>query len=87
MKHARPDYQEAIVDNRPPGQAIDTDEPVFLLRAQDDTAPATVEFWAIENIKNGGDPELTKRAILHAQKMREWQQAFGHKPADLVKAK
>ncbi len=42
MIHARPDYNR-IQD---PDNLIPDDEPVFLLRAKDRTAPAAVDAWA-----------------------------------------
>ena len=50
MKHARSDY-DRIQD---PSRIIPEDEPVFLLRAQDISAPAAVEKWADEHLRHGG---------------------------------
>lgn len=79
MKHAREDYNR-IQD---PEKRIGEDEPVFLLRAQDVSAPATLSFWAEENLCNGGDPALSALAKEHADAMTAWQEANGVKPADL----
>lgn len=69
MLHARPDYNR-IQD---PAGLIAEDEPVFLLRAQDKTAPHIVEAWAQSQEQIGGDPELISFAREHAKRMREWQ--------------
>jgi hypothetical protein len=76
MLHARDDYNR-IQD---PAGLIPADEPVFLLRAQDKVAADTVLYWAEMNEEAGGDPELTKLAHEHVQKMRAWAKK---KPADL----
>lgn len=66
MKHARPDY-DRIQD---PEKKINDYEPVFLLRAQDETAAATVRFWASLNAH--GDPKAVELALAHARKMEAW---------------
>lgn len=66
MKHARPDY-DRIQD---PEKKINDDEPVFLLRAQDETAAATVRFWASLNTQ--GDPKAVALALEHARRMDKW---------------
>lgn len=79
MRHARPDYDRF----QDPLGKIPEDEPVFLIRGQDKSAPATLRYWALQNEKNGGDPELTKTTLEHARLMLEWQRQQGCKPADL----
>jgi len=79
MKHAREDYNR-IQD---PENKIGEDEPVFLLRAQDVSAPDTLRFWAEENKRRGGDPALSAMAHVHANEMALWQIQNGFKPADL----
>lgn len=54
MKHAREDY-DRIQD---PDNKIPEDEPVFLLRAQDKTAPAVVAYWAKLNEDLGSDKSI-----------------------------
>jgi hypothetical protein len=66
MKHARPDYNR-IQD---PENKIPENEPVFLLRAQDETAAAVVRFWASLNVQ--GDPHAVKLALDHARLMDQW---------------
>lgn len=82
MIHARPDYNR-IQD---PAGKIGADEPVFLLRAQDASAPETLRFWADENIRNDGDPALTRLAEMHADAMEDWQKKNGKKSADLLQS-
>jgi len=82
MKHAREDY-DRIQD---PSGKIPADEPVFLLRAQDYIAPATLRFWANANRKN---PQADMRIIIMveqwANEMEKWQHEHGAKYADLPK--
>lgn len=80
MIHARDDYNR-IQD---PARKIGADEPVFLVRAQDKSAPATLRFWAEENHRNGGDAALSELAEAHADAMEEWQRNHFNKPADLT---
>ncbi len=79
MIHARKDYNR-IQD---PAGLIPEDEPVFLLRAKDMCAPATVEFWAQLADKYGATPEMTNVALDHARKMEEWQQEHGTQVPDM----
>ena len=51
---------------------IAPDEPIFVLRAQDVTAPAAVEAWIKLAEVAGAPPEKLAHAHLHAQAMREW---------------
>lgn len=79
MKHARSDY-DRIQD---PANIIPWDEPVFLLRGQDLSAPETLRFWAMQNEINGGDIYLSELAMEQANAMEEWQKNNVMKPADL----
>ena len=81
MLHARPDYNR-IQD---PAELIPAEEPVFLLRAQDRTAPATLDYWIALQIQFGGDPALIQLTRNHAAAMRAWQEAHPPKLADLVR--
>lgn len=78
MIHARPDYQR-IQD---PAGLIPADEPVFLLRAQDKTAPDAVDAWARSQWHLEGNKDLGTLAIEHAARMREWQRVHGSKTPD-----
>ncbi len=69
MIHARSDYNR-IQD---PQRLIATDEPVFLIRAQDAVSGDAVRAWADLHDKNGGDPRLSNAARAHAQLMDAWQ--------------
>jgi hypothetical protein len=62
MLHARDDYNKGKLDTIP------KDEPVFLLRAQDETAAATLRYWAYLQ-PNG---PLKDMAIDHAILMDKW---------------
>lgn len=64
--------------------AIGSDEPVFIVRAQDRSAPATMRFWAEENHRNGGDVALSELAEAHADAMEEWQRTHSNNPTDLT---
>lgn len=79
MIHARDDYQR-IQD---PAGRIPADEPVFLLRAQDKTAPDAVEAWANLQYRQGGNREMANLAMQHAHAMRAWQSTHGAKVADM----
>jgi len=68
MIHARADYNR-IQD---PANKIPQDEPVFLLRGQDKVAAAAVRVWAALNDEAGGDPEASRLAREHADKMDVW---------------
>ena len=48
------------------------DEPVFVLRAQDELAPAVIEFWASMALKNGIGREKYDAAFDCAEAMRAW---------------
>ena len=76
MKHARPDYDRiqdpAVNDSSLLSEGatpIGREEPVFLLRAQDVTAPTVVDFWA--SIQPNSD--IATLAYQQANAMRKWQ--------------
>ena len=68
MRHARNDYNR-IQD---PEKKIPEDEPVFLLRAQDEVAAEVVWIWAILNKARGGCPALSDMATTWADVMDKW---------------
>lgn len=80
MKHARNDYnriQDPGLENPdliPNGSTpIAADEPVFLLRAQDRTAAATLRHWAALNHNlSDHDPHAIQLALDHANLMDAW---------------
>jgi hypothetical protein len=69
MKHARQDYQEKI---QAPEDMIPADEPVFLLRAQDIHAAATVRYWANRVYAAGGSMDVIQAAHQIAEEMDDW---------------
>jgi len=79
MIHARDDYNR-IQD---PEGIIPDEEPVFLLRSTDVTAPATVRHWADLAEAAGADPVIVQAARHQAHAMESWQDAFGSKVPDL----
>lgn len=56
---------------------IGSDEPVFLIRGQDITAPKVIRFWAQEQRIRGGDQKMADAAELVAEQMTAWQEATG----------
>ena len=83
MKHARPDYNR-IQD---PANLIPEDEPVFLLRGQDETAPQVVERWAFLAHKIGASNDIVDAAMGQAKEMRRWQLEHKHKVPDMPSVK
>jgi hypothetical protein len=79
MLHARPDYNR-IQD---PENKIPQDEPVFLLRGQDNMAPELLLRWAAKLRLQNGDPKMAQMVEEHAQKMIEWQKSIKSKRPDL----
>ena len=79
MRHARSDY-DPIQD---PRGLIPEDEPVFLIRGQDVTAPTILEAWAhgLEQLVGETTP-ITLAVRAHAERMRVWQQDHGSKLPD-----
>lgn len=72
MKHLRSDYdgiQPWPVKRPHVEKDIPDDEPVFLIRAKDPTAPQVVTFWADLAAAYGADPELCER-------VRQWATAM-----------
>lgn len=65
MRHARADY-DPIQD---PRGLIPEDEPVFLIRGQDQFAAATLEFYAQQVELAGGEAPLVREQIA---RMKSW---------------
>lgn len=81
MIHARSDYNDRIVDL---AGLIPDDEPVLVVRGQDQAAPATARAWADEHDRLGGDPTLSAMVREHAVRIEEYQARTGRsKVADL----
>jgi len=79
MKHARKDY-DRIQD---PENKIPVGEPVFLLRAQDVTAPDVVRYWAMQAKMRGAAERIVRAAREQADRMVEWQREHGMKIPDM----
>ena len=69
MLHAREDYNR-IQD---PEMKIGETEPVFLLRAKDKHAPATLDYWS-DLVDASGNKSLANKIRQWAEKMRRWQE-------------
>ena len=80
MRHGRDEY-EHIQDSK---GVIGEDEPVFLMRAKDLSAPAVVEEWA-RLAEESGAHGRAATARAWADEMRAWQETPGNHtqyPAD-----
>ena len=67
-----------------PSHPIADNEPVFLLRASDVHAPATIEWWAQAVYNRGrGNSEMSRAAHEQVERMLEWQKEHGSKVPDL----
>lgn len=51
------------------------DEPIFTLRAQDETAPEVVVLWATLAAKAGTSHEKVRGAVEVSMAMHRWQRA------------
>jgi hypothetical protein len=77
MKFTREDYNKRIVDT---AGKIPIDEPVFLLRAQDVHAPATLRFYA-KLLEEAGNLDMAEELRNHARQMLVWQKSVRvHEP-------
>ena len=80
MRHAREDYnrfQDPALENPEllgeGSTPVGKDEPVFLLRAQDKHAAATVAYYAMRLAKDKNvDPEMASLCIMWSMFMRDW---------------
>ena len=79
MLHARADYNERFQDA---ANLIPADEPVFLIRGQDQVGADAVRAWAHLHRNNGGSDIVYARAMAHADLMEAWPK---HKAADMPK--
>lgn len=80
MKHARSDYDTRIQDS---AGLIPDDEPVLLIRGQDEAALYVIGAWL--GFYSGDpriDPALITSIKLHEHRIRDWQLTHGHKVAD-----
>lgn len=68
MKHARPDY-DRIQD---PAGLIPADEPVFLLRGQDQYFISALLHYRDCVLKDSGDPKIVTAINAHLQRAADW---------------
>ena len=68
MKHARTDYDLRVQDNQ---NLIPDDEPVVLLRGQDELAVKAIEFY-VELCEKHQAPEVAAKMKDHLKLMKEW---------------
>jgi hypothetical protein len=78
MKYGRIDY-----DGTDPKTVIPEDEPVFLLRGQDKSAPETLRFYARTHKANEGNKDVIESVLKQADEMEAWQATNKRKLADL----
>lgn len=70
MKHLRRDY-DGIQDA---SGKIPEDEPVFIIRAKDPCASATVAYWAYEQARHGADRAFTEAVFEWSTEMDRYRQ-------------
>ncbi len=68
--------------NSPTLENVADDEPIFVLRAQDENAPDTIDAWADATSADGANQEKIASARGIADQMREWQRRNGSKLPD-----
>jgi hypothetical protein len=56
---------------------IPEDEPVFLLRGQDMTAPTVMRYWAQVAQHQGADSKIVQRVLDWAREVERYQQESG----------
>jgi predicted PhzF superfamily epimerase YddE/YHI9 len=67
MKFGRDDYEGKALAKKVPEE-----EPVFLLRAQDQCAAAVIRYYAALNELHEGDPAISEAARAQADAFDEW---------------
>lgn len=83
MKHGRKDY-DRIQD---PANKIGKDEPVFLLRAQDELAALSVIEYAIRAEKWGASKAFVNSVLRQGARMLKWRSKNLSKRPDLPRRK
>lgn len=68
MRHARQDYERF----QDPANLIPEDEPVFLLRGQDNFGWVAVALYAVVVWVGGGNREVARVSLSWAVKMMAW---------------
>jgi len=58
------------------------DEPLFCLRARDQTAPQVVRYWAVLAEQDGVNAMKVREARACASEMEQWQIRHGKRLAD-----
>lgn len=79
MKHARTDYDERIQDS---AGLIPSDEPVLLIRGQDECAIPAIDAWIDEAKHIGADPALIESIERHRDRISAWQEERSMKVPD-----
>ena len=62
---------------------IPEDEPVFIIRAKDVTAPAVIQHWAELAAYYGAKEEMVDQAAKLSLEVVEWQRVHGMKIPDM----
>lgn len=78
MRHARPDYERF----QDPVGLIPEEEPVILIRGQDQAAIPAMRAWCRAHLAAGGDPAMVDLVEAHIRRVQEWQD-HAYKVADL----
>src|SRR4051812_42648648 len=61
----------------------ESDQPIFILKAQDTFAPITLQYWIGLMQRSKGDPKLIELAKEQYKNMVNWQKKHGFKVPDL----
>jgi hypothetical protein len=69
MRHLRRDY-DGVQDS---SGKIPADEPVFVIRGKDITAPIVINYWASIAEQNGVGPEMVEAVRQWARAISTWQ--------------
>ncbi len=80
MLHARSDYNERFQDL---AGIVPDDEPVFLIRGQDQVGHLAVRAYAHLHRVNGGSDQVYQAAMEHADRMEAWTKERKSKAADM----
>jgi len=78
MIHLRRDYDRF----QDPEGKIPENEPVFIIRGQDFTAPDVIYYWGKVARAWGASPELCHRVAEFSDYVARWQQTYGCKVPD-----
>ena len=82
MIHCRTDYTDRIQDT---AHLIPDQEPVFLIRAQDNVGAQAVRAWAHIYRTNGGSDTVYLAVMRHADRMEAWpHKKMADTPAEML---